>query len=156
MTDPQRVAKLFEFDYTREMYKPARTRVWGWFALPILHGGTLIGKLDAGSDYDTGRFPVHRVHEDAPFSLSCAGVRWWLTPPSRHILTGCRQILSSFDWRVDTRRTFHVNRRIHELTKGEPCEQSQLRATTSHCHDTPRCRRPHSGFGRMQRRHTAG
>ena len=70
MTDPQRVAKLFEFDYTLEMYKPARTRVWGQFALPILHGDTLIGKLDARSDYDTGKFVVHRVHEDAAFTKS--------------------------------------------------------------------------------------
>jgi uncharacterized protein YcaQ len=70
MTDPQRVAKLFEFDYTLEMYKPAATRVWGQFALPILHGDSLIGKLDARADYDTGRFLVHRVHEDAPFTKS--------------------------------------------------------------------------------------
>lgn len=73
MTDQQRVARLFEFDYTLEMYKPARTRVWGQFALPILHGDTLVGKLDARSDYDTGRFVVHRVHEDAPFTKSIRG-----------------------------------------------------------------------------------
>jgi uncharacterized protein YcaQ len=68
MTDPQRVSRLFEFDYTLEMYKPAKTRIWGQFALPILHGDALVGKLDARSDYDTGRFVVNRVHEDAPFS----------------------------------------------------------------------------------------
>jgi uncharacterized protein len=68
MTDPQRVDRLFEFDYTLEMYKPAKTRVWGQFALPILHGDALIGKLDARSDYTAGRFVVNRVHEDAPFS----------------------------------------------------------------------------------------
>lgn len=68
MTDPQRVARLFEFDYTLEMYKPARTRVWGQFALPILHGDRLIGKVDARSDYDTGRLLVHRIHEDEPFT----------------------------------------------------------------------------------------
>ena len=70
MTDPQRVARLFEFDYTLEMYKPAVTRVWGQFALPILHGDSLIGKLDARSDYDAGRFVIHRVHEDVPFTKS--------------------------------------------------------------------------------------
>jgi hypothetical protein len=68
MTDPQRVSRLFAFDYTLEMYKPARRRIWGQFALPILHGDELIGKLDARSDYDTGRFLVHRVHQDAPFT----------------------------------------------------------------------------------------
>jgi uncharacterized protein YcaQ len=70
MTDPQRVTKLFQFDYALEMYKPARTRVWGQFALPILHGDALIGKLDARSDYAAGEFVVHRVHEDAPFGAS--------------------------------------------------------------------------------------
>jgi uncharacterized protein len=68
MTDSQRVAKLFEFDYTLEMYKPAKTRVWGQFALPILHGDRLVGKLDARSDRDSGRFIVNRVHEDLPFT----------------------------------------------------------------------------------------
>lgn len=49
------------------MYKPATSRVWGQFALPILHGDRLIGKVDARSDRDSGRFVVHRVHEDEPF-----------------------------------------------------------------------------------------
>jgi uncharacterized protein len=68
MTDPHRVARLFEFDYTLEMYKPARTRVWGQFALPILFHDRLVGKLDARSERDSGRFHVHRVHEDVPFT----------------------------------------------------------------------------------------
>jgi uncharacterized protein YcaQ len=67
MTDPQRVARLFEFDYALEMYKPAETRIWGQFALPILHGDRLIGKLDCRADRDSGRFLVHRIHEDEPF-----------------------------------------------------------------------------------------
>ncbi|HEY1530662.1 MAG TPA: crosslink repair DNA glycosylase YcaQ family protein [Galbitalea sp.] len=70
MTDPQRIARLFEFDYTLEMYKPSASRVWGQFALPILHGDRLVGKVDARSDYDTGRFVVHRVHEDESFAPS--------------------------------------------------------------------------------------
>jgi uncharacterized protein YcaQ len=67
MTDPQRIGRLFEFDYMLEMYKPARSRIWGQFALPILHHDRLVGKLDARSDRDAGTFIVHRVHEDSPF-----------------------------------------------------------------------------------------
>ncbi len=67
LTDPQRVGRLFEFDYALEMYKPERRRSWGRFALPILHGDRLIGKLDAGADRVSGRFVVHAVHEDEPF-----------------------------------------------------------------------------------------
>ncbi|MBK4348451.1 DNA glycosylase AlkZ-like family protein [Lacisediminihabitans changchengi] len=70
MTDPARVARLFEFDYALEMYKPVRTRIWGQFALPILHGDRLIGKVDARSDRDAGRFVVHRVHEDVDFTAA--------------------------------------------------------------------------------------
>ena len=70
MTDNQRVARLFEFDYALEMYKPARSRVWGQFALPILHGDRLVGKVDARSDRDSGRFIVHAIHEDKPFDRS--------------------------------------------------------------------------------------
>ncbi|MEO8094616.1 MAG: crosslink repair DNA glycosylase YcaQ family protein, partial [Pseudolysinimonas sp.] len=35
MTDGHRVARLFEFDYTLEMFKPVEQRIWGQFALPI-------------------------------------------------------------------------------------------------------------------------
>ncbi|MHC5794905.1 DNA glycosylase AlkZ-like family protein [Lacisediminihabitans sp. FW035] len=70
MTDPHRVARLFEFDYSLEIYKPARSRIWGQFALPILHGDRLVGKVDARSDRDSGRFIVHRIHEDEPFDRS--------------------------------------------------------------------------------------
>lgn len=67
MTDHQSVARLVEFDYTLEMYKPARSRSWGQFALPILHGDRLVGKLDARSDRDSGQFIVQTIHEDRPF-----------------------------------------------------------------------------------------
>lgn len=49
------------------MYKPAAKRRWGYFALPILDGDRLVGKLDAASDRKKGEFRVHAVHEDVPF-----------------------------------------------------------------------------------------
>jgi hypothetical protein len=67
MTDPQRVARLFRFDYALELYQRADTRRFGAFALPILHGDRLVGTVDARSGRDTGRFIVHRVLEDEPF-----------------------------------------------------------------------------------------
>ena len=45
--DRKRMAELFEFDYQLEMYKPAAKRRWGYYALPILYGDRLVGKLDA-------------------------------------------------------------------------------------------------------------
>jgi uncharacterized protein len=64
------MVELFEFDYQLEMYKPVAKRKWGYFALPILHGDRLVGKVDATSDRKEGVFRVDAIHEDAPFSKS--------------------------------------------------------------------------------------
>jgi uncharacterized protein YcaQ len=66
--DRQRMTELFEFDYQLEMYKPSAKRRWGYFALPILYGDRLVGKLDSTADRKAGVFRVHAVHEDVPFS----------------------------------------------------------------------------------------
>jgi len=66
--DRKRIRELFEFDYQLEMYKPVAKRRWGYFALPILHGDRLVGKVDATSDRKAGVFRVDAIHEDAPFS----------------------------------------------------------------------------------------
>jgi uncharacterized protein len=66
--DRVRMEDLFEFEYILEMYKPAAKRRWGYFALPILYGDRLVGKLDATADRKAGRFFVDAVHEDAPFT----------------------------------------------------------------------------------------
>lgn len=63
-----RAAELFGFEYTLEMYKPAAQRRWGYFALPILHGDLLVGKLDAKADRRAGVLSVNAVHEDVPFT----------------------------------------------------------------------------------------
>jgi uncharacterized protein YcaQ len=66
--DRVRMEELFEFEYVLEMYKPAAKRRWGYFALPILHGDRLVGKLDATADRKAGRLFVDAIHEDAPFT----------------------------------------------------------------------------------------
>ena len=65
--DRKRMAELFEFEYQLEMYKPADKRRWGYWALPILHGDRLVGKVDAAADLAAGVLRVDAVHEDAPF-----------------------------------------------------------------------------------------
>ncbi|CAI9409637.1 DNA glycosylase AlkZ-like family protein [Aestuariimicrobium sp. T2.26MG-19.2B] len=66
--DRRRMAELFEFDYTLEMYKPAASRRWGYFALPVLHGDRLVGKVDAEADRRGGFLRVHAVHRDEPWA----------------------------------------------------------------------------------------
>ncbi|WP_460601252.1 DNA glycosylase AlkZ-like family protein [Flexivirga lutea] len=68
--DRKRTAEIFQFDYQLEMYKPKAKRRWGYWALPILHGDRLVGKLDTTADRSRGRLVVHAIHEDVEFSAS--------------------------------------------------------------------------------------
>ena len=70
--DRKRMVELFEFDYQLEMYKPARARRWGFWAMPILYGDALVGKLDASADHKAGVLRVRAIHEDVPFSAAMA------------------------------------------------------------------------------------
>ncbi|WP_029137926.1 DNA glycosylase AlkZ-like family protein [Nakamurella lactea] len=66
--DRKRTLELFEFDYGLEMFKPASKRRFGYFALPILHGDLLVGKVDATADHTAGVLRVDAVHRDVPFN----------------------------------------------------------------------------------------
>lgn len=66
--DRGRAQEIFGFEYQLEMYKPAAKRRWGYFALPILVGDRLAGKLDAKADRKAGVLTVSAIHEDNPFT----------------------------------------------------------------------------------------
>jgi uncharacterized protein YcaQ len=66
--DRKRMAEIFEFDYQLEMYKPAARRRWGYWAMPILYGDRLVGKIDAATDQKQGVLRVDAIHRDVPFA----------------------------------------------------------------------------------------
>jgi uncharacterized protein YcaQ len=70
VVDRKRLAEIFEYDYQLEMSKPEAKRRWGYYALPILYGDRLVGKLDATADREAGVLRVAAVHEDASFTTT--------------------------------------------------------------------------------------
>jgi uncharacterized protein YcaQ len=62
------MTELFQFDYQLEMYKPVAKRRWGYFALPVLHGDRLVGKLDATADRKAKVLRVSALHQDFPWT----------------------------------------------------------------------------------------
>lgn len=64
IADRKRMRDLWGFEYALEQYTPAAKRRWGAFALPILDGELLVGKVDVKSDREAGELRVHRIHWD--------------------------------------------------------------------------------------------
>jgi uncharacterized protein YcaQ len=57
-----RVSRLFGFDYRIEVYTPGHKRIHGYYTVPILHHGHLIGRLDAKTHREEQRLEVRHAH----------------------------------------------------------------------------------------------
>ncbi len=73
--DRERAATMFDFDYRLECYTPEAKRQYGYFVLPILCDGELIGRLDAKAHRADGVFEVRALYAQA-------ALRW--TPAQIH------------------------------------------------------------------------
>ncbi|WP_049622115.1 winged helix-turn-helix domain-containing protein [Frateuria defendens] len=92
--DRARVQALFGFEYTIECYTPAPKRRYGYYVLPILHRGRLVGRLDAKAHRTTGVFeiktlwlepdvePAPRLLEEVASAIARTA-RWHGTPTVR-------------------------------------------------------------------------
>ena len=58
----RRLQDLFGFDYTWEVYLPPRKRRYGHYAMPILFGDRLIGRLDPHLDREERRLVIRLLH----------------------------------------------------------------------------------------------
>ena len=97
--DRARARELFGFDYTIECYVPAAKRRYGYYVLPILYRGRLVGRLDAKAHRAEGVFevkalfledgitPSERMLEELAEAIS-ATAQWHGTPKVR--LGRCR------------------------------------------------------------------
>ena len=89
--DRRRLAQLFGFDYRIECYTPAARRRYGYFALPILHAGQLVGRIDLKAERRAGQLLVRTLHLEPggcagePLAVALAAAlaglaRWQQTP----------------------------------------------------------------------------
>lgn len=60
----KRLTDLFDFDYRWEIYTPAVKRKYGYYAMPILAGDRLIGRMDPRLDKKQGHLSVQLLQID--------------------------------------------------------------------------------------------
>ncbi len=92
--DRKRAEQLFDFSYRLECYTPAPKRQYGYFVLPLLHRGQLVGRMDAKMHRQTGILEV---------------ISLWLQEgikPTTTLQKGLRQAITDFaNWQQVTRVT---------------------------------------------------
>lgn len=73
--DRARALEMFGFDYRIECYTPAPKRRYGYFVLPMLRRGEIVGRVDAKAHRRQGRFEVISLHLEAGARVTDALVR---------------------------------------------------------------------------------
>jgi len=68
--DRDRTELLWNFLYRAEFYTPKEKRVYGFYALPVLHGEELIGRVDVENDRKRGRVVVHKIFAEPGASVT--------------------------------------------------------------------------------------
>jgi uncharacterized protein YcaQ len=101
-----RTKRLFHYDYTIEVYVPDHKRVHGYYSLPILHEGRLIGRLDAKNHREAKRLEVRRVNFEPWFASGAAApIASWGAIEHEAAFEGIAGALASLATFVDAKRT---------------------------------------------------
>jgi len=101
----ERTRRLFGFDYRIEVYTPGHRRVHGYYSLPILHDGQLIGRLDPKTHRDARRLEVRQVHFEPWFARGAPPpAASWGTPDRDAALAGLGEALRSLATFVEAER----------------------------------------------------
>lgn len=68
VTERERLASVFGFDYQIECFVPEAKRQYGYFCLPVMAGKTFIGRMDCKSHRDEKRFEIKSLHLEPAFA----------------------------------------------------------------------------------------
>lgn len=63
----KRAEDLLDFHYRVEIYTPRAKRKYGYYVLPILHQGRLVGRLDPKLHRDRGELEIKAIHLEPGF-----------------------------------------------------------------------------------------
>jgi uncharacterized protein YcaQ len=98
--DRQRVRDLFHFDYRAEMYQPVDKRQYGYYVLPILHQGHLVGRLDPKADRKGRALVIRAIYLEPGYA------------PTDDLVSGIAGALREF-------MAFHASERL-AIERSEP------------------------------------
>ncbi len=65
--DRDRTIKMFDFDFTIEIYVPKAKRRYGYYVLSVLDGDRLVGRIDPKLDRKTNRLAVNALYAEPGF-----------------------------------------------------------------------------------------
>lgn len=70
--DRRRAQELFQFSYRLECYTPAAKRQYGYFVLPLLHRGRLVGRMDAKMHRKSGVLEIIALYLEEGIRISAS------------------------------------------------------------------------------------
>lgn len=106
--DRKRAEQLFNFTYRLECYTPAPKRQYGYFVLPLLHRGEIVGRMDSKMHRSEGVLEIFALYLEE-------GVR-----VSQHLENGLIQAINDFArWQGATRvKLGHVAEKLFSRQRG--------------------------------------
>jgi hypothetical protein len=124
----ERIRRLFGYDYRIEVYTPGHKRVHGYYTLPILHDGLLIGRLDAKNHRAQRRLEVRHLHFEPWFAAgSPPPAAAWGEPDRGRAVAGVAEALASLA-RFEGASAITVGR----VTPGDLARAVRAAAASSH------------------------